>query len=111
VAFALIGGAIIVETVAHLRGAPRIQLANVQDVRRHFTGQRTFSKAIDPSTGKKLSSRDAAKAATIAMCRLQGWEVENDDAADAAALWSWGCASLNPRLAPMTTPLFGRQAA
>jgi hypothetical protein len=26
------------------------------------------------------------------MCRMRGWDVESDDAADAAAAWSYGCA-------------------
>lgn len=110
-AFGLIGGAIVVEMVAHLRGVPRVKLVNVQDVRAHFVGQRTFSKSIDPVTKRKLTSRETAKAATIHMCRLQGWHVEDDNAADAAAGWSWCCATLNPRLAAMTTPLFARAVA
>jgi hypothetical protein len=39
-----------------------------------------------------------------------GWEVEDDNEADALATWHYMCALLEPRLALAPTPLFGRSA-
>jgi hypothetical protein len=47
-----------------------------------------------------------AKAATIDRCRELGWNVNNDNEADACALWDYQIACLRPDLAYKTTALF-----
>ena len=72
----------------------RIELreARVADVRVHFIGQNMKSAF--------------AKAKTFEQCHVLGWKVENNDEADACALWDFQCAWLNPKLAAYSTPLF-----
>ena len=98
----------VAEAVLRIRGVPRIEFVNVQNVRAHFVGQRRFKDETDPETGKKIKSRDNAKAAVINACRLRGWAVESHDEADAIATWSYGCMLLDKRLAAIATPLFAR---
>ena len=66
--------------------------ATVAQVRSHFIGHNMKAKI--------------AKPLTLERCRDMGWEVANTDEADAAALWSYECAWLNPQLAWRHTPLF-----
>lgn len=106
-ALALIGGAIVAETICHMRGVRRVEMCNVLKVRAHFTGQRTYSDSYDPVAKKKITSRENAKSATRNMCAMRGWSVSNDDEADAAALFSYGSTMLDRRLAALATPLFG----
>ena len=61
--------------------------ARVADVRNHFVGSNMKS--------------NAAKAKTMARCRMLGWEVTTYDEADACALWFYHCGWLNPRLAAL----------
>lgn len=89
----LFGCPAVVKAVAYLRGIYRVTEANVQDVRHHFINRRTLPKG----EGKRV---------VIDRCRVLGWEVENDNEADAAALWSYACGQHNPRLAAAVTPLF-----
>jgi hypothetical protein len=104
--YMLYGLAHTAAVVAQMSGVQMIRFADVQDVTAHFCGQRTFKAGYDPVRRKQLTSRQARKAAVIAACERQGWHVEDDNAADAAATWSYGCAMLNPRLAAAVTPLF-----
>lgn len=104
----LYGLPFIARMVCRTSGIHRVAWADVQDVRHHFTGQRTFKEGYDVMRKKKISSRQMAKSATMNVCRLRGWEIDSDDAADAAAAWSWGCAQIDPRTAMMATPLFSR---
>lgn len=96
-AMLLLGLPAIVHAVAYLRGVYRVRLANVQDVRKHFCGQRRFSKG-------------QAKGAVMDRCRVLGWRVANDHEADACALWSYACGQSNPRLAAALDPLFATAA-
>lgn len=96
------------EMVLAARGVHDVRFVNVQDVRAHFVGRRTFKDTTDPITGRKTKSRDNAKAAVINACRLRGWTVESHDEADAIATWSYGCMLLDKRLAAIATPLFAR---
>lgn len=66
--------------------------ATVSQVRAHFIGSNMKAKI--------------AKPLTLERCRDIGWVVETTDEADAAALWSYQCALLNPQLAWRHTPLF-----
>jgi hypothetical protein len=57
----------------------------------------------------RLPKREA-KARAIQVCARLGWPVKNDDEAEAACIWLWGCAQVAPKLAPQI-PLFMRGAA
>jgi crossover junction endodeoxyribonuclease RuvC len=67
--------------------------ANIMTVKKHFAGH-----------GR------ADKDAIMGRCHQLGWLVENADAADAAAVWSYAKALNDPKWAPSSTPLFGRRA-
>lgn len=83
----MLRGAIgVLEGCAAHAGVPIIRGMDIKDARKHLTGQRTF-----PSGD--------AKDATTRGCRALGWRVENDNEADACALWSLACGQANPRLA------------
>ncbi|GGC90599.1 hypothetical protein [Chelatococcus reniformis] len=109
-ALLLYGLAVVAESVAHLRGVRDVRMADVQDVRQHFTGHRTFKATVHPLTGKKITARANGKSAVINMCRMRGWDVADDDQADAMATWSYGCALIDRRAAAAATPLFARSA-
>jgi len=74
----------------------RVELreARVSDVRMHFI--------------KANPKREIAKAKTIGRCRDMGWDVKNDDEADACALWSYQVCTIRPDLAATHSPLFSR---
>lgn len=80
------------EGVCHLFGVYSIWEAEASDVRRHFL--------------QANPARDSAKRMTVAKCRALGWEVADDNAADAAALWSYASAKILPKTALRATPLF-----
>jgi hypothetical protein len=105
-AILLLGLCMVVETVATSRGIYQVGPANVQDAREHFCGKRTFAAGYDPLRKRKIPSRDMAKAAVIAQCRVMGWNVDGDDQADAACLWSYEAARVKPSRAAGVTPLF-----
>ncbi|PZU95499.1 MAG: hypothetical protein DI527_00385 [Chelatococcus sp.] len=72
----LIGLCFLADTVAEASGIYRVREADVQDVREVFLGQRR------PPDGKDAVQR---------RCRQLGWSAGDDNAADAAALWAFGC--------------------
>jgi Holliday junction resolvasome RuvABC endonuclease subunit len=72
--------------VARLRSV-RIREYAVATVRKHFIGD------------AKLK-RTEAKSAVIAECLRRGWSVQNDNEADAAALWDLACAKAGFQVAP-----------
>lgn len=78
---------------AHLAGAS-VRLVPVQTVRKHFIGK---------------GRPDNPKLATMERCRLLGWPVDSDDAADAVAAWAWGVSTYYPRWSPNSTPLFAKR--
>ena len=87
----LIGLPFLVEAIAEARGLFYQREAGVQNVRKHFVGT--------PRPKDKKQS-------VLARCRLLGWKPEDDNAADALALWDFACAIEAPRAAIMTAPLF-----
>ncbi|MES2695095.1 MAG: hypothetical protein V4773_16600 [Verrucomicrobiota bacterium] len=72
----------------------RVELreGKTSDVRNYFIGNNP--------------KREIAKAKTIEKCRSFGWNVANDDEADACALWCYQVGQLRPDLAASMTPLF-----
>lgn len=85
----------VVRGVAHLRGVYQIAEYSVGDVRQHFIGERSLK-------------REQAKRRTVIVCRQLGWQVADDNAADALALWSFAAALIDPAQALKLSPLFNR---
>ena len=82
----------VTECVCTRWGIP-IREIRVQAVKRHMTGNGRCDKQ-----------------AVIKMCRLFGWDPEDDNAADALAVWSYQKSLIDPTWSPRSTPLF-REAA
>lgn len=87
----------ILQAVAHLRGIYDIRYADVPKVRTHFIGYN--------------AKREVAKRATVRRCRQMGWDVPDDNAGDACAIWLYQCSFLDDRDAIRATPLFSGHAA
>lgn len=81
----LFGLPAVVQGVANRMGVHDIQEATRNDVTAFFIGQRRIK-------------REPAKKLVIAECRRRGWDVQNDDEADACALWAYMCAVKVPAL-------------
>lgn len=89
----LFGLAAITELALARRGI-RTYECNLSTVKKHFAGH-----------GR------AEKEAMVSRCRQLGWTIENADAADAAAVWAYMKATVDPAWAPRSTPLFGVRSA
>ena len=50
-----------------------------------------------------IAKRVIAKELTMRQCRAMGWEVEDDNEADALAVWHFMCSILEPKLAVAPT--------
>lgn len=77
----LIGLAAVTEELLYSLGKYDIREARVADVRSHFIGSNRHKRA-------------EAKTLTIRRCRQLGWEPQDDNAADALALWDYQVACL-----------------
>ena len=99
----LMKGATHIETIKRLigmcehleewcHGKIELREANVAQIRHHFIGDNPRSKQ--------------AKAMTIARCNKLKWMVNNDNEADALALWDFQVCCLRPDIATQRTPLF-----
>jgi hypothetical protein len=96
---ALLRGAIgIIEASAAKARIPHIQDVGVQEARRYLLGPGRIPKG-------------QGKALVRERCRVLGWKVSdaNDDEADAACIWAFGCGQMSPSMAAYSTPLFSRQ--
>jgi len=80
----LIGLAGLVEAICAINGIHRVREAKVSDIRRWFIGGNPRGEI-----GKKL---------TIERLREMGFEPEDDNAADALALWHYAAAQHDPDL-------------
>jgi hypothetical protein len=85
----------IIGAVAYQRQIYDIRKADTKDVRNHFIGS-------NPKRAK-------AKPLVVRQCRAMGWDVSDDNEADALATWHYMCALIDPQLAMKPTPLFGRR--
>ena len=59
--------------------------------------------------GSGNMKRDVAKLAAKRLCRLLKWgdpATLDDNAADAAGIWAWGCAMVAPKIALRVEPMF-----
>lgn len=81
-----------IRCAAHRAGC-QVHLAAVSTVRKHFIGHGNLPGP-------------AAKLAVLERCRILGWQVQDDNCADAAALWAYGMAVKYPKWSPSSTPLF-----
>lgn len=82
----------IIGAVAYLLKVYDVRKAETRLVRQHFIGSNP--------------PRSAAKHLVMRQCRAMGWDVEDDNEADALATWSYMCALIEPKLATIPTPLF-----
>ena len=69
-------------------------------VRKHFVGKALTARDFPALT--RGAAKKAIKGAVIARCNLLGWQIDDPDAADAAALWDFA-ASMESRSHQMTT--------
>lgn len=69
-------------------------------IRKHFLGRALKAKDFPGKTHG--AAKAAIKGQVIARCQLLGWDIEDSDAADAAALWDFTC-SLESRSHQITT--------
>lgn len=88
----LVGLPFLLETLFEAKGIETIREATVADVRKHFLG--------------KAPRGEEGKALVQLRCRQLGWKFDSADAADALAVWSFGCAVEEPKTAIATSPLF-----
>jgi hypothetical protein len=82
----------IMQGVAHNLGIHDVRKAAVRDVRLHFI--------------HRNAKREIAKRETMRRCRLLGWDVRDDNEADALALWHYACIFQDSKLAIQTSDLF-----
>ena len=89
----------VILAVCFQRGVYKVNRHPLSKIRAHFIGQ---------AVGKK----GEAKLQVQRKCRSLGWlEADDDDAADACAVWSFQCSLIDPEQAIRISPLFRRIAA
>lgn len=92
--------AYLIGLVACVRGCAfnrnvRCEVAHLGTVRKHFLGKSLSVKHfphLKPAAAKK-----AMKDEVVQRCRLLGWNPQDDNEADAYAIWDWACAVYAPR--------------
>lgn len=89
----LFGLAFLAETIASRCGL-RVYECHIQTVRRHFCGNGRCQKPE-----------------VRARCRQLGWDVQSNDAADAAAIWDFARSQFWPSAAHRSTPIFAGRVA
>ena len=94
-----------IDTTALLHGLPAIvgaiaYMYKIYDVRKAATS------AIRQHFINCNPKRAEAKPMVMEQCRAMGWEVEDDNEADALATWSYMCSLLEPKQAMRPTPLW-----
>lgn len=82
----LFGLAAITEAVAEIRGAKTVPVS-IGDWRKNIWGRGAVNGYYDPVRGKQISRRDALKEASVRFSQGLGWNVANDDEADACGVW------------------------
>lgn len=90
----LFGLPAVVGAAVYASGIYDIRKAETNEVRRHFI----FSNP----------KRVKAKPLVMQQCRAMGWEIADDNEADALATWSYMCAILDPKLSWRPMPLLRR---
>jgi Holliday junction resolvasome RuvABC endonuclease subunit len=82
---------------AHRAGC-KVHLFAVSHARKHFIGTSHLNG-------------DEAKAAVMARCKQLGWAFQDNNQADACAVWALAMACIYPKWAPQTGPLFAAAKA
>ena len=82
----LVGVAACFVGEAHRNGV-NIKKLELSSVRRHFLGKHLTSRHFPHLT--KAKARIEIKRAVVARCHQLGWDVDDDDEADACALWDY----------------------
>lgn len=100
----LVGLVAIVRAVCTARGVP-VKAHHQGSIRKHFLGH--VPSVRGQGAASKYAAKKAIKAQVINRCRALGWTVEDDNAADAAALWDFACSRLSAAHGSATSPLFG----
>jgi hypothetical protein len=85
----------VIGAVAYHSGIYDIRKADTKDVRQHFIG-------CNP---KRIKAKSMVKH----QCRKLGWEVADDNEADALAIWHYMASLIEPKLALQVSPLFGER--
>jgi Holliday junction resolvasome RuvABC endonuclease subunit len=86
----------IARGVVFERGIYRPTFAPVNSVRQFFLGDGRLE-------------RDEAKHRTMQRCAALGWDVADDNEADALAIWAWRCAIIDPTAGIAMSPLFDKR--
>lgn len=82
--------------IAHCKGIPLIP-AHIGSWRKYFLGRGNLK-------GKE------AKLQAMKLCAQLGWKAPDDNAAEAAGMWSWACGQVAPQRAIRVEPLFAHGA-
>ena len=93
----LVGLAACVEAQVSRMGYP-CTAYNIGAIRKHFLGKALTARDFPGLS--HAAAKKAIKAAVMGRCRLLGWTVEDDDAADAAALADYALAMHRVQVAP-----------
>ena len=101
----LVGLAACAEGTALMAGS-RVQVCMSPAIRKHFLGRHLTTRDF-PQLKSHAAKKRAIKEQVLSRCHLLGWDAEDDNAADALALWSFACAHHDPKFAYQHTPLFG----
>ncbi len=99
---AMLRGAIgVLEAEAARAGIEDIGSFDMHEARRHLTGFSTFPR---------VKGKTVAKAKVWQAAKMLGVVCQDYDQSDAFCGWSYCCALANPRLAHISTPLFGARS-
>ena len=93
----LIGLVACIRGVARNRGVA-VATYPINSIRKHFMG-RALAKRDYPALSV-YAAQKAMKSEVMQRCRLLGWDVPDDNAADAAALWDFACATSGNQTTP-----------
>lgn len=99
----LIGFVAIIRACCAVRKS-QVQMYEIATVRKHFIGKHLTSASFKhlPQNQRKNTARKQIKELVISRCEALGWTVEDDNAADAAALWDLACSQNSKAHAAMT---------
>lgn len=86
----LVGLAACARGVCYNRGV-RAEMCAISSVRKHFLGKHLTAKHFPGKT--QAAAKMAIKMQVVQRCGLLRWNVEDHDAADAAGIWSYACAT------------------
>lgn len=76
------------------RNGVSVVKADISSVRRHFLGKHLTTKHFPHLSAAHAKAE--IKRSVMNRCRALGWDVEDHDAADAAAIWDYACATHHP---------------